>query len=384
MFSQVKRTTYDIKNHSETDWEYLDRSGRPEAQRVRDLLTSWLSSYPAEHRPDLVSRMCGRDNTAFQAATFELLLYSALSWLGCSIEVHPALTTNRKRPDFLITSPVGDRAYVEAVSASEFSSEAKAAKQRTKVVLDALEKVNSPDFYITVDTDGDPKKPPNVGRLCDELQRWVFSLDYKAVVAGVVERGYDAYPKLLWKQDNWKISFDAIPKEEGRRRQGERTIHAIVENARWVANEKPIRNAIKSKGNRYGELPHPLLIAINTDAMSVDRIDEVAALFGDEVYTFCKSNPAESEMRRAPNGAWRSRSGPQYTRVSGAWIFRGAPTSNIASRIQTVYFHPYAARPLPAVFDVLPHAKVDRGILKWTGGISIREMFGLSDGWPGS
>jgi hypothetical protein len=50
LFEPKERTDQDIKNHGETDWEYLDWSGRVEAQRVRDVLTSWLSSYPEVHR----------------------------------------------------------------------------------------------------------------------------------------------------------------------------------------------------------------------------------------------------------------------------------------------------------------------------------------------
>lgn len=383
LFDPRERTDQDTKNHGETDWEYLDRSGRPEAQRVRDLLTSWLSGYPAAHRGELVSRMQGGDDTEFQAAAFELLLYSALRGLGCQIEVHPALPTGTKRPDFLAIPPAGGPVYVEAALASEFSQDAKAAQRRTKVVLDAIEKVDSPDFFIAVDANGDPERPPSGRRLRAALKRWISGLDYEAVAADLRAHGNDALPKFTWDHEGWEISFDAIPKKPDRRGQGQRTIGAIFGEARWGAAHEAIREAVRFKGGRYGELPHPLLVAVNVDAMSVDNDDEMNALFGDEQYVVRMGDPtAEPQMRRAPNGAWIGAAGPQYTRVSGAWLFRRANPWNIASRTHTVYFNPFAARPLPPLFDTFPHAKGTNGTMRWAEGRTLRDVFGLPVEWP--
>lgn len=66
LFDAKDRTDRDSKNHNETNWQYLGRSGRVEAERVRSLLTSWLSSYPEAHRNDIVSRMRGGTTTDFK------------------------------------------------------------------------------------------------------------------------------------------------------------------------------------------------------------------------------------------------------------------------------------------------------------------------------
>jgi hypothetical protein len=273
--------------------------------------------------------------------------------------------------------------YVEAVLASEFSQEAKAAQRRTKIVLDAIEKVNSPDFLIAVDADGDPERPPNGRRLRAALQQWISGLDYEVVAASLSDRGDDALPKFTWNYEGWEISFDAIPKNPDRRGQGQRTIGAIFGEARWGTAHEVIREAVKFKGGRYGDLPRPLLVAINVDAMSVDNDDEMNALFGDEQYVVRVDDPtAEPQMRRARNGAWIGPAGPQYTRVSGAWVFRRASPWNIASLTHTVYFNPFAARPLPSLFDKFPHAKGTDGIMRWSEGQALRDVFGLSLEWP--
>ncbi len=382
LFDTKKRADKDSKGHGETEWEYLDRSGRVEAERVRMLLTSWFSKYPEPHRTELLPRLKGGDDTEFQAAAFELLLYSALMAIGCTVEVHPSLADSAKHPDFLATTSHGEPVYVEARMASEFSREHKAAVRRTKVVLDAIEKVDSPDFFIGVSAEGNPATPPSGKLLRQALRTWIDSLDYESVTAASAA-GHEDLPKTTWKHEGWKIEFDAFPKRPNRRSKGQRTVGALFSGARWGRAHEAIRTAVRGKGGRYGQLPHPLVIAVNVAAVSVDQDDEMNALFGDDQYVVrMGDHTAEPEARRAPNGAWFGKSGPRYTRVSGAWIFRNATPWNFTSRAHTVYFNPFATSPLPSVFDVLPNAKGIDGVMRWADGRALHDLFGLSKEWP--
>jgi hypothetical protein len=126
-----------------------------------------------------------------------------------------------------------------------------------------------------------------------------------------------------------------------------------------------------------------LLVAINVDALSVDRIDEMQGLFGQEEYVFSVDDlSAPPQMRCKPNGAWFGQHGPQYTRVSGAWIFVTLNSWNIVSRKNTVYFNPWASKQLPALFDSVHHAKAEGEQMQWNDGQSLSEILGLSAEWP--
>ena len=216
-----------------------------------------------------------------------------------------------------------------------------------------------------------------------ELERWLASLDPDVVAREVSKHGHDAIPRKNWNHENWNIVFEAIPKKSERRGQGQRVIGVVSGGARWVNIWEPIRDAVKAKGNRYGDLPHPLLVAINVDALLGDRIDEMQGLFGQEEFVFRVDNPsAPPQMRRKPNGAWFGPDGPQYTRVSGAWIFSTLSPWNIVSRKNTVYFNPWAAKSLPTLFSAVHHARVEEEKMQWSAGRSLGDILALSDEWP--
>jgi hypothetical protein len=104
-------------------------------------------------------------------------------------------------------------------------------------------------------------------------------------------------------------------------------------------------------------------------------------LYGQEEYVFNSANPS-GVARRKPNGAWFEPNGPQYKRVSGAWIFCGLNPWNIVSRRNTVYFNPWACRQLPSALMSLPHAKAERDRMQWVDGQSLGDVLGLSAEWP--
>jgi hypothetical protein len=384
LFDEKERVFQGPRSYGESDWDYLDRSGRVAAQRVRSFLNEWVSQYPNSDRDDLISRVRSGDHRHFQSATFELVLFALLRALGYSITIHPDLPNdNPNHPDFLVASPQEELFYLEAVTASEYSQADLSARQRANVVLAAIERLDSPNFFLGIDAEGQPETPPNGKGLRRQLERWLTSLDADVVSREISDKGSGVIPKLKWEHDGWRIVFEAIPKKPERRGSGQRIIGVLSGGARWVNTWEPIRDAIKAKGNRYGVLPHPLLIAVNVDAFSSDRIDEMHGLFGQEVFVFRAGDPsATPEMRREPNGAWVGPKGPQYTRISGAWIFDSLNAWNLVSRKNTLYFNPWAERELPESLTVLNHAKVEKERMVWVTSRSLGEILNLPAEWP--
>ncbi len=384
LFDAKERTAQDFKSHIETDWDYLDRSGRVEAKLVREFLNHWVSVYPDEDRPELISRIRGGDDRALQSAVFEIVLFALLRSIGCSVTVHPELPGGTlKRPDFLAVTPKDQPIYVEAVLASEHSQADVAARKRTDAVLNAIEKVDSPNFFLLVKATGHPERPPNGKVLRGKLRDWLSSLDPDDVAREMRESGNSVSPRITVELDDWVIVFDAIPKKAERRGKGQRVIGALSSGVGWSNVWEPIRDAVKAKGNRYGKLPHPLLVAVNVDAPSVERSDEMQGLFGEEEYVFDSSDlSAAPQIRQKPNGVWRGPEGPQYKRVSGAWIFSNLSAWNMVSRVNTVYWNPWASKTLPSLFTIASHAKLEGEKMQWNEGQSVGDILGLHAQWP--
>lgn len=289
LFEKKDRNTQDAKCNLESEWDYLDRSGRVEAQCVRTFLEYWVSEYPGPHRDELISRIVSGDNRHFQSATFEVLVFALLRSAGCTVTVHPDLINGPSHPDFLAVTANGEPVYVEAVLASEYSVADVSARKRMDVVLNAIEKIRSPNFFVIVHSEGYPKTPPSINHLKKKLYDWLIPLDPDAFVNGVPENDYDAIPRMLWKHDGWQIVFEAIAKKPEDRGKGQKAIAALLEGGRVVNASEQIRHAVKTKGNHYGRLPHPLVLAVNVDSLFMDRIDEMQALFGEEEYDFHSS-----------------------------------------------------------------------------------------------
>ncbi len=384
LFEEKDRKYQGPKTYIENDFDYLDRSARKEAARVREFLNEWLECFPEDEARELISRIRSGDKKAFDSATFEIVLYALVRGLGGQLEVHPKLENgSEKRPDFLVQMPNGEEFYLEAVLASEYSEAERTAKKRKNVVLESIEKLDSPNFFIGISAKGNPDTPPPGKALRGELSNWLSSLDPDAVAMDVEENGPEQIPSMTWEHAGWRVEFEAIPIKPEKRGKGQRVIGVLSGGARWVNAWETIRNAVRSKGGRYGELKTPFIVAINVDGHSLDRIDEVQALFGQEKYVYNRTNPdGHPEVKRTPNGAWFGPDGAQYTRVSGVWIFGGLNPWNQVTRKNTLYFNPWAQFSVPASLQRVNHAMAMDNKMEWIEGERLSTLLGLPESWP--
>ncbi len=389
LFEDKERAAQDPKGYAENDFEYLDRSGRVEAERIRQFLNEWISKFPKEEAEELVSRITSSDPKAFKSATFEIVLFALITNMGASLEIHPVLENgSKKRPDFLVSFPNGNQFYLEAVLASEFNEQELAAEKRKNIVLDKIDEIESPDFILGIDASGNPMSPPSGKKLCRDLKKWLASLDVEGVDAELERRGLDRVPVMPWAHDGWKIKFEAFPKRpEKRGEKGKKVIGMQSGDVRWANSWEPIRDAVKHKGSRYGVPNKPFVIAVNAEVPTLGHVDHMQALFGQEQYVFDRNNPERGpKFSRAPNGALVDPSGqPQYTRVSGVWIFSDLSPWNLGVRSGTLYFNPWAEHQLSEDLRQVNYAQADSdGRMSWHDKATLAEILELETGWPSS
>jgi len=377
LFDQIEREGIGPRLYAQPDFDYLNKSARPGVAAIRQTLEDRFSRYPVAHRPELRAQFRS-DNHQHRSAHFELVLHELLLRLGVDVKVHPVMLRTNRRPDFLVTSPSGTSCYLEAILATNQTREEAAAEARKNQVYDAINQLNSPDFFIGLDPIGNPETPPSGQRIRAFLTERLAGLNRIEVLALLEQEnvpGFEALPRWRYEHDGWTIDFFPLPKPESLQGQTDvRPIGLQFSGFELLHTKEAIRNAVQQKAGRYGELAFPYVIAVNVLSDFVDRTDEVEALFGDEQW------PGEP---RVANGVWRGIAGPQNTRVSGVAVFERLEQSNLPRVVSCLYHNPWAARPYEGELDRLTHAVVNENKLKFHDGESLGTILGLPEGWPG-
>lgn len=384
IFTQYERTDASPKAQGEGSFAFLDRSVRPEIEVVRKLVEELLAAYPGDGIDEMVARLTRGNEVDFRSASFELLLFSFLTRLGYKLQVHPDLKNgSTKLPDFHVVAPDGSEFLLEAVLSKEDKGESPAAKAMIATVMDKLNTRPHRNFNVTVSSRGEPTTQPSSRKMIHEIHRWLGSLDPDNIHADHHTSFFVTAPKLEMSHEGWTVSFQPMPISRERRGSSERLIGVSSGRPQVVDSWTPIRDSLKDKGQRYGELKLPLVVAVNFSAFNLSPIDEMQALYGEEQFSYMAGSDGEPDFSRATNGLWRGPKGPQGTRVSGAWLFPDLTFFSMARRKSTLYFNPWAAYPLPAILEQLPHAKVGEDMkIQRCGEVTFADVFKLTNDWP--
>lgn len=375
-------------DYAEKHFSYLNRCGRDECFRVREVLEEWFTRYPEKEKDELRSRFQSGDDTHFASAFFELYLHELLVQLGYRVEVHPeVLEPQSKKPDFFATAPDGEEVFVEAVIASDVTEEETAAASMKKIVYDTINTLEDPDFYVGIEEDGQPRTPPPGRKIRNGLEKWLQKLDPDKCLLLTEQGRFDALPKWNFSHDGWDIEFTAWPKsKEARGKPGRRLIGMHMGAVQFMDSRTPIRQAIRRKASRYGNLGKPYIVAVNAMGNIVDQIDVMEALFGKEVLVFPQGLPPnvqpETKLTRRPDGAWTSTFGPRNTRVSGVLIGVSVMPSSIAAKDLELYHNPWAQHPCEGpITRLTEYAPIENRITKKVGE-HPRALFDLPEAWP--
>jgi hypothetical protein len=385
--TDIDRSDTGPAKHGEPRFPYLNRTGRPEAAQVRDLLETWFAGYPPTGQVEIRARLRSPDIVHHHAAFFELYLHELLRVLGYKIELHPKIEGTDRRPDFYVSRSETDAFYLEAIVATDQSAAEMAKEARLNQVYDALNTVNSPNFFIGVDTPEGPPSPPPGKMLRRAVEGFVKDLDPDALAEAFQQHGFDALPRGKFEHDGWVIEFFPMPKSPAARGDpGIRPLGMMGSmEARMVDSRAALRDAVEKKASRYGELGRPYIIAVNAVTQHLDLIDVMEALFGKEAFIF-RPGPdgqtSEPEMRRNPDGAWLGPRGPTNTRVTAVLVASSLVSWSVAAYSPSVYHNPWATSPCTEALMELPsyHPAGDRMELR--EGRSFRELVGLPEGWP--
>ncbi|MGE0827265.1 MAG: hypothetical protein AB7G75_30035 [Candidatus Binatia bacterium] len=386
LFDEVSRPNTGPALYGEPRSEYLNRSGRPTATRVRRVLEDWFSRYPIGEQRELKARLRSEDDEHFYSAFFELYLHELLTRLDYKVQVHPRIPGGTlRRPDFLVEKLGIEPFYLEAAITMDLSKEEAAAEARVNQAYDALNRLESPDFFLWLKVYGSPATPIPAKRLRAAVAKFLHQQDPQECTRLLYEGGLSALPSRKFSHDGWIIEYTTIAKSpEARGEPGVRPVGIIMPGAvQRLDKTSAVRTKIRGKGSGYGDLGLPYIVAVNAVTQRLENEDSIEILFGSEQLIFSQSNP-ELRCVRVLDGVWTSRGRPTNRRVSAALIVSSLIPWSIARCVPVVYHNPWASRPchntLAELTTVLP---IDDN-MELRNGIGAAELFSLSSDWPGS
>ncbi|MGY6020560.1 hypothetical protein [Streptomyces spinosirectus] len=310
VYKSWNRVDASPKRAAEPDAEFFDRIAGPYWDQVRSVINEWWSHLPDQAQPGLRSRLLARNSdTNVSSALWELYLHEMLLGSGCTIEIEHQIGTGGKNPDFLVTRD-GEQFVVEAIWTAQRLGDT--ASSLPPQLSDAIDRVTSPNFFVSYDLDSVGSATPPQRRLKAELTRWLASLDPDQVIAEY-ERQMPL-PTHTWQEAGWGITFEAIPRSPGRR--GDPTSRTIgIHPAVWVDDDtNRVLDAVKRKGRKYGDLGLPFIVAVGHAAAFPDDEDTATGLYGTSVEYVHTSTPTFGRML---DGYWTATYDHAHSRVSG-------------------------------------------------------------------
>lgn len=386
LFPDQERSDTEVPRHGEGHYEYLQRSARPEATKIRSVLDTWLSNYPRSEQPELVLRLQA-DGQDFLSSFFELYLHELLIRSNCFVQVHPNLgTESSAKSDFLVKDDAGREFYLEASVVSGKTDEEKGQDRSKNRVYDLIEGLEPPDFFVGVQIVRSASKTLRKKDLLNSLDEWLKSLVWEEVISG----SHEDWPEHEYLADGWEIEFYAIPKlAEARGKAGVRPIGSMMD-VRFADRRDPVRKRIISKGRHYKGPDIPFIVAVNcmdfrTINGSREPISE--ALFGKEQMLIYKTEKGPiPATKRKMDGVWTTGSGPRYTRISGVLFGFALDPWNMAFQDLLLVANPSAKNPINEILSPLQRVvtELDGNALRsrFVAGTHPRQILGLPKGWP--
>jgi hypothetical protein len=380
LFDSGARTKHEPASHLEGEFVFLNRSARPAAERVRSLLESWAADYPDSERAGLGARL----RAEFEATFFEMFLFQVLRNLGSEVEPHPLLSpTATARPDFKARFATGQHVVVEARVATDKSDAERREIARSSVLFDEIEKIESPNFFLSIDdVSNASERQPSGRRIRAFIERHIAELDPDEVAARLAEYGPDALTSWTFEEDGFGFTFSVVPKSPGARGKAGRTIGIYPSESRSGGSSGAIRDAVLRKAGKYGPATSPFVVAVNTlTSWGSNKTDVMDALFGAEQVVW-SPHSNETRLNRARNGVWGGNDSPRNRHLSAVVIGSVFPW-NLPVAPVCVYHNPHAQFPCTDVDWRFTQARVSDGRIAWTAGVEPGILLGLESGWPG-
>ncbi len=295
------------------------------------------------------------------------------------MEVDPRLADGG-HPDFLVAGLDG-KAYVEATYLSQRSTDPP-LEAKVLNAIDDLDCHVPMDVGLSVWVTGSLKRAPRLRPITDDVCSWLNHLDLRSA------RWHDGAEKHIRVDPECGdliLTLQAVP----------RTIPSRVIQV-WASSDssaivgEAIYKAVSKKANRYKDLRHPLVVAVNISSAGAE-VHEEAALFGHQALrlrhnAICNEWTSEGIVRTG-KALWFDyrQCHSRYPKLSALMMFHNLAPWTVANVSACLYLNPYVDDRVPRELRTLGYAaEADGELRRYKGSRLVRDVLGLPEDWPGS
>jgi hypothetical protein len=351
------------------------------------MLEGWYARLPIPAQKGIRARFRKGDPVPHQSAFFELYWHEFLHCCGYEVEIHPHLTDTATNPDFLAILNGVPQFYFEATLAMPPRN--LAADRRLAEFHDTLNRINSPDYFLSIEYRGSPDGNIRGRHLREKLEHWLNGLDFDEVSRLTASEDFDAWPTFPWSEKGLTISISVIPKgPKYRGFIGARPVGVVAPmEMRLVRVHDDIKASIEGKAKKYGALGLPFIVAVNVMDDFFEETDARNALFGEEQVVVARMPDGQWEhdfSTRTPNGAWFGRKGPRNALVSAAFLTNQLLPWTIRAEAVELVHNPWATNPVPLGALPIPQQTVSLpdGAIHRHEGRTAADVLGIPLSWP--
>jgi hypothetical protein len=175
----------------------------------------------------------------------------------------------------------------------------------------------------------------------------------------------------------------AIPKSMASRgKPGLRAIGIGPTRGGVICNDEALRVVIKRKGQAYGPLEEPFIVAVNSiGEFEGEVLDITNALYGSE-HVCDPGHGEELQLIHARDGVWTGGPTPTYTRISAVLFGSAVFPWNLGEAELLLFHNPWAAHPYRGPLTDLTQVTFEGDRLVTRPGKKLAELFDIARGWP--
>ena len=371
------------KRYSETLYRYLRVSSRASALLARQVLEGWYAAYPVCARKQGLRIELRGDEDSFSAAYFELLLFTLLTRLGCSVTPEPQVIGASSKPDFLVELNSGEKFYMEAVVATGHNKDNEGERHTLARLYDYLnDNLATPQFFWSIRSDTVGHDTPSMRSLCKDIEQFARSLRWRD--AARVGRRADLFETKIADR-GWSFTIRAMPKHTRGFGKG-RPVGMVEGVLGWSQVSESLRTRVSRKRDQHKHVDLPLVVAIFCDHDLTSRTDVLDALYGSRMLNIrtLDGQPVYHEWTRGRDGIWLDGAGAKKDDLAYVIVGRNLGLQDIVRGEIALYPNPAVDNPYShAVPDLSRHVFQGDDIRFLNMHRTLASMLGMPDKWDG-